>query len=72
MLIQSTRGTFGSGGVFDPMGYEREDGLATLEWVVKQRWFGGSIVLVGGSYLGYVQWAVADRLPLEVKAMIPK
>ena len=29
-------------------------------------------MLVGGSYLGYVQWAVADRLPLEVKAMIPK
>ncbi len=62
VLIQSTRGTFGSGGVFDPMRNEREDGLATLEWVVKQPWFSGSIVLVGGSYLGFVQWAVADRL----------
>src|SRR5256886_10943524 len=71
VLIQSTRGTFGSGGVFDPMRSEREDGLATLEWVVKQPWFGGSIVLVGTSYLGYVQWAIADRLPPEVKAMIP-
>jgi hypothetical protein len=71
VLMQSTRGTFGSGGVFDPMRSEREDGLATLEWVVKQPWFGGSIVLVGASYLGYVQWAVADRLPAEVKAMIP-
>ena len=28
-------------------------------------------MLVGPSYLGYVQWAVADRLPPEVKAMIP-
>jgi len=72
VLMQSTRGTFGSGGSFDPMRCEREDGLATLEWVVKQPWFGGSIVLVGGSYLGYVQWAVADRLPPEVKAMIPQ
>jgi putative CocE/NonD family hydrolase len=72
VLIQSTRGTFGSGGVFDPMRQEREDGLATLEWVVKQAWFDGSIVLIGGSYLGYVQWAVADRLPPEVKAMIPQ
>ena len=72
VLMQSTRGTFGSGGIFDPMRCEREDGLATLEWVVKQPWFGGSIVLVGGSYLGYVQWAVADRLPPEVKAMIPQ
>ena len=71
VLVQSTRGTFGSGGAFDPMRSEREDGLATLEWLVKQPWAGGSIVLVGRSYLGYVQWAVADRLPPEVKAMIP-
>jgi len=71
VLVQSTRGTFGSGGAFDPMRCEREDGLATLEWLVKQPWSGGSIVLAGPSYLGYVQWAVADRLPPEVKAMIP-
>ncbi len=51
---------------------EREDGLATLDWLVQQPWFGDSIVLVGPSYLGYVQWAVADRLPPEVKAMIPQ
>ena len=72
VLIQSTRGTFGSGGIFDPFRSEREDGLATLEWVVKQPWFGGTMMLAGGSYLGYVQWAVADSLPPEVKAIIPR
>ncbi|MGF7238905.1 MAG: CocE/NonD family hydrolase, partial [Frankia sp.] len=72
VLIQSTRGGFGSGGVFDPFRQEREDGLATLDWVVKQPWFGDSIVLFGLSCLGYVQWAVADRLPSQVKAMIPQ
>src|SRR5439155_13534435 len=72
VLIQSTRGTFGSGGLFDPMRCERDDGLATLQWLVKQPWFGGTIVLSGASYLGYVQWAVADDLPPEVKAMIPQ
>lgn len=72
VLIQSVRGTFGSGGEFDPMRREREDGLATLEWVAKQPWFGGTIVLTGVSYLGYVQWAVADRMPSEVKAMVPQ
>lgn len=71
VLVQSTRGGFGSGGEFDPLRHEREDGLATLEWVVAQPWFGDAIVLYGGSYLGYVQWAIADRLPPEVKAMIP-
>jgi uncharacterized protein len=72
VIVQSVRGTFGSGGAFEPMRNEREDGLATLEWVLKQPWFGDSIVLVGPSYLGYAQWAVADRLPPEVKAMIPQ
>jgi predicted acyl esterase len=71
VLIQSTRGTFGSGGDFDPLRCEREDGLDTLEWLVTQPWCGESVVLRGGSYLGFVQWAVADQLPPQVKAMIP-
>ena len=71
VLIQSTRGGFGSGGTFDPLRHERADGLATLDWVIKQPWFADSIVLVGTSYLGYTQWAVADAVPPQVKAMIP-
>ncbi|MGW2291610.1 CocE/NonD family hydrolase [Streptomyces phaeochromogenes] len=71
VLVQSTRGGFGSGGVFDPMRQERTDGLATLDWLVKQHWCGDAIVLYGMSYMGHVQWAVADRLPPQVKAMIP-
>lgn len=71
VLVQSTRGTFGSDGPFDPLRREREDGLDTLDWVIKQPWFGESIVLVGSSYLGFVQWAVADKLPPQVKAIIP-
>ncbi|MEV0743385.1 CocE/NonD family hydrolase [Streptomyces sp. NPDC050549] len=71
VLVQSTRGTFGSGGTFDPFRCERADGLDTLEWVVEQPWFGTSMILVGGSYLGGVQWAVADVVPPQVKAVIP-
>ncbi|MEV6237570.1 CocE/NonD family hydrolase [Lentzea sp. NPDC051838] len=70
VLIQSVRGGFGSGGVFDPMRQERSDGLATLDWLVRQPW-SDAIVLYGLSYLGHVQWAVADQLPPQVKAMIP-
>jgi putative CocE/NonD family hydrolase len=72
VLLQSTRGTFGSGGTLDPLRCEREDGLATLEWVAKQPWFADTMVLFGLSYLGYAQWAMADRLPPSVKAMIPQ
>ncbi|MEH0448481.1 CocE/NonD family hydrolase [Streptomyces sp. B21-102] len=39
--------------------------------MIKQPWFGGSMVLFGASHLGFVQWAVADQLPPQVKAMIP-
>ena len=71
VLIQSARGTFGSGGAFDPLRREREDGLDTLDWMIEQPWFGESAVLFGTSYLGFVQWAVADRMPPQVKAMVP-
>ncbi|MET9632785.1 CocE/NonD family hydrolase [Lentzea sp. NPDC006480] len=70
VVIQSVRGGFGSGGTFDPMAQERADGLATLDWLVRQPW-SDAIVLYGLSYLGHVQWAVADQLPPQVKAMIP-
>ena len=71
VLLQSTRGTFGSEGPFDPLRRERADGLDTVDWVVEQPWFGESIVLVGMSYLGFVQWAIADQAPPQIKAMIP-
>lgn len=71
VLVQSTRGTFGSGGGFDPLRCEREDGLDTLDWLVEQPWCGEAVVLYGGSYLGFAQWAVADAVPPQVKAMIP-
>jgi putative CocE/NonD family hydrolase len=71
VLVQSTRGTFGSGGAFDPLRREREDGLDTVEWLVDQPWCGEAIVLYGGSYLGFAQWSMADQLPPQVKALIP-
>ena len=71
VIGQSVRGTFGSGGVFDAVRQEREDGLDTLDWVMAQPWFGSSIVLAGMSYLGLAQWAVASGAPPAVKAMIP-
>ncbi|ADP82118.1 CocE/NonD family hydrolase [Pseudofrankia inefficax] len=71
VFITNARGTFGSGGTFDPLRPERDDGLDTLDWILKQPWFGDSILLYGPSYLGYTQWAVADQVPPQVKAMIP-
>ena len=64
-LVQSVRGTFGSGGQFQPFN-ERADGLATISWIEQQPWFDGRLAMAGASYLGIAQWAVAheagDRL----------
>ena len=70
-VIQSTRGTFGSGGDFEPFRHEEEDGAATLAWLAHQPWFGGSAFLFGPSYLGLTQWAVAADPPPWLKAMAP-
>jgi len=59
VVLQSTRGTFGSGGEFRPFD-ERADGLATIEWIERQPWHAGKIGMAGASYMGLTQWAVAD------------
>jgi hypothetical protein len=58
VLIQSVRGTFGSGGHFSPF-EERADGLDTLRWIRQQPWHRDRIGMIGPSYLGLVQWALA-------------
>ncbi|MWA01899.1 CocE/NonD family hydrolase [Actinomadura sp. LD22] len=67
-VVQSVRGGFGSGGVFEALD-EREDGLATIAWLKGQPWFGGTFAMHGPSYLGYVQWAVAAEAGPELKAL---
>jgi len=71
VVLQACRGTGGSGGEFDPLTHEREDGLATLDWIKAQPWFDGRLGTSGPSYLGYAQWAICDALP-EVSAMSTK
>src|SRR5947209_4346293 len=48
VVIQSTRGTFGSEGDFSPFD-ERPDGLATLRGIRAQPWHSGGVGLFGPS-----------------------
>ena len=41
------------------MCFEIEDGDDTLNWIAAQPWSNQKIGMIGGSYLGYVQWAAA-------------
>ena len=69
VILQSCRGTGGSGGEFDAYRNEAQDGLATLRWIECQPWFSGKLALAGPSYLGIVQWAVATEPPPSLRAM---
>lgn len=70
VVLQSCRGTGGSGGAFDLWRNEAADGRATVSWLREQPWFDGTLGTVGPSYLGYVQWALALDPPPELKAMV--
>lgn len=67
LFMQSTRGTFGSGGEFRPFLHEQADGLATIAWLREQPWCDGRVAMTGASYLAHTQWAVAPYAdpPLE-------
>jgi putative CocE/NonD family hydrolase len=68
-VIQSCRGTFGSGGEWVPFRNEEADGKSTLEWISQQSWFAGELATFGPSYLGLTQWAVAQDPPEYLRAM---
>ncbi len=70
VLIQSCRGTGGSGGAFEPLRHEGADGQAAVAWLGEQEWFNGVLGTIGPSYLGYVQWALAADPPPELRAMV--
>ena len=68
VVVQSVRGTFGSGGRFSPFD-ERADGLATLRWIRAQAWHSERIGTIGPSYLGLVQWAIAPDAGDDLAAL---
>lgn len=71
VVLQSVRGTFGSGGRFRGLAQETDDGLATAAWLRAQPWCDGRLAMVGGSYLGAAQWALAPHLDPPLAAMCP-
>jgi uncharacterized protein len=69
VVIQSVRGTFGSGGEFRPFHHEKDDGLATVAWLREQPWCDGRVAMAGASYLGHTQWAIAPYADPPLDAM---
>ena len=70
VVVQDVRGRNASEGEWLPNYHEVEDGDDTLNWIAAQPWCSGRIGMVGGSYLGYVQWAAAASGNPHLKALI--
>lgn len=67
--IQDVRGRCDSEGEWDPWMNEHYDGYDTIEWIAKQSWCNGKVGMMGGSYLGFVQWMAARERPPHLTAL---
>jgi putative CocE/NonD family hydrolase len=70
VVVQSVRGRSGSDGEFRPMVNEAADGRDTVDWLRRQDWYTGKLATFGGSYLGFVQWALLTDPPEECEAAV--
>ena len=70
-VIQDVRGRHASEGAWEPYDHEADDGWDTLDWVVGQPWCDGNVGMVGESYYGSTQWAVAPLGHPNLRALAP-
>jgi putative CocE/NonD family hydrolase len=71
VVLQDVRGRYASEGVFDALNQEGADGYDTLNWIAAQPWSDGKVGMLGGSYVGILQWRVALLNNPHLKAIFP-
>ena len=71
-IAQDCRGKYGSAGDFAPYNNEGQDGYDTIEWITRQSWCSGRVGMMGGSYVGAVQWQAAAENPPGLAAIAPQ
>jgi len=68
----NARGKYLSNDKIEPFEHEAEDINEVIDWIIKQPWSNGKIGMIGGSYLGFSQWAAAKKLHPALKTIIPQ
>lgn len=71
VVVQDCRGTYQSGGEFDPYFQEADDGVDTIAWAAAQAWSSGDVGMMGASYYGATQLLAAIKNPPALKAIAP-
>ncbi|AZA76919.1 CocE/NonD family hydrolase [Chryseobacterium sp. G0186] len=70
--IVNTRGKRNSNDENNPFEHESQDLYEVIDWVSKQPWSNGKIGMIGGSYLGFSQWAAVKKLHPALKTIVPQ
>jgi len=71
VVVQDTRGRYHSEGVWHWMTDDEPDGFDCAQWVVDQPWADGRIGMMGGSYVGGTQHALAMSGSPHLTTIIP-
>ncbi|WP_130735268.1 CocE/NonD family hydrolase [Flavobacterium sp. J27] len=71
-VVVNTRGKRNSTDINDPFEHENNDIYDVIEWISKQDWCNGKVGMVGGSYLGFSQWAATKKLHPALKTIVPQ
>ena len=71
VVLQDTRGRFGSEGEFYPFRNESRDGYDTVEWAAALPQSNGRVGMFGGSYVGATQMLAAMAHPPHLVAIQP-
>ncbi|WP_082768963.1 CocE/NonD family hydrolase [Paraglaciecola hydrolytica] len=70
-VVVNSRGKRSSSNNITPWEHDGEDATAAIDWLSKQRWSDGQVVMYGGSYNGFTQWAAAKYMHPALKTIVP-
>ncbi len=70
-VAQDTRGRYKSEGVWHMLTDDGPDGFDTAKWIIKQPWSDGKFGMIGTSYVGGTQHAMAMAKPPGLVTVIP-
>jgi len=68
----NTRGKRLSKNAIAPFEFEGRDAYHIIEWIRNQTWCNGDVGMMGGSYLGFSQWAATKNLHPALKTIVPQ
>ncbi len=70
--VVNTRGKRNSNDENNPFEHESQDIYEVIDWVSKQPWSNGKVGMIGGSYLGFSQWAAVKKPHPALKTIVPQ